>query len=365
MSTHTQLLGEGAYARVYRHKNEAIKITPVKTEEDLTAIVREQYVLRMHLPNTVPFKNCYYKWNSMHISMEEADSNLNQWFKRQNNVDHSEIRRIVCQILQGIFSLHEHKVTHRDLKPDNVLMKGNKIWLCDFGLSRQFANDHCVPTGYMVTRWYRAPEIWKKKGYSEKVDLWSVGCILHKLLYGQVPGKSLKEIEERIPKLTSETELQTLLKGLLMMNPDERWSAKRALTFLKCKPIKTSNQEPYAHDLVRSKEREKWFYEFYSRFPTETRVLAHALMIFDKCDQEEYNMYCAMAIAGMLFKTRTSKLVHYALKRLHRLELNPIKTLAVFIPEVSTDAQRLSNWETFEGSFKEYVHKFVSRKRKK
>ena len=135
MSTHTQLLGEGAYARVYRHKNEAIKITPVQNEEDLTAIVREQYVLRMHLPNMVPFKRCYYKWNSMHITMEEATSNLNQWFKQQHTVETKEIKRIVIQILQGIFSLHEHKVTHRDLKPDNVLMNGDKIWLCDFGLS--------------------------------------------------------------------------------------------------------------------------------------------------------------------------------------------------------------------------------------
>ena len=188
---------------------------------------------------------------------------------------------------------------------------------------------------------------------------------MHKLLYGQVPGKSLEELEERIPKLKPKTDLHKLMIGLLTMNPSKRWTAQQALTFLGHEPIKTLKENVSVDEILRSKDREKWFYEFYSRFPTETRVLAHALMIFDKCEQEEENMYCAMAIAGMLFKTRTSKLVHYALKRLHRLELNPIKTLAAFIPEVSNDAQRLSDWESFKGSFKEYVQKFVSRKRKK
>lgn len=365
MTTQQQLLGEGAYAKVYSNDSEAIKITPVKNEEDLTAIVREQYVLRMELPHMVPMKDCYYRWGAMHITMEKADTNLNRWFRSQNEVPKDKIKKVACQILQGVFSLHERNVTHRDLKPDNILMKGDTLWICDFGLSRQFANDHCVPTGYMVTRWYRAPEIWKKKGYTKMVDMWSIGCILHKLMHGRVPGKSLEEIEERIPQLKADTELDKLVQGLLIMDPKKRWRARQALEFLGQKPVVTAVPVVEKPVAPHTKEREKWFYEFYSRFPTETRVLAHALMIFDRVEEEEENMYSAMAVAGMLFKTRTSKIVHYALKRIHRLELNPIKTLAAFIPEACTGPQHLSDWETFDGSFKQYVQKFVSRKRKK
>ena len=65
----TLLLGEGAYSTVYDNKDYAIKITEIKNEEDLTACVRELYILRMHLPNTVPFRSCYYKWGCMHFNI--------------------------------------------------------------------------------------------------------------------------------------------------------------------------------------------------------------------------------------------------------------------------------------------------------
>ena len=103
MTTQQQLLGEGAYAKVYSNHSEAIKITPVKNEEDLTAIVREQYVLRMELPHMVPMKDFYYRWGAMHITMEKADTNLNRWFRRQNEIPKDKIKKIACQILQGVF----------------------------------------------------------------------------------------------------------------------------------------------------------------------------------------------------------------------------------------------------------------------
>lgn len=77
---------------------------------------------------------------------------------------------------------------HRDIKPSNILMNMNcDLKICDFGLSRgiyefsQAAESNI--TKYVVTRWYRAPEVvLNTTSYTEIVDLWSVGCVFAELL---------------------------------------------------------------------------------------------------------------------------------------------------------------------------------------
>lgn len=79
---------------------------------------------------------------------------------------------------------------HRDLKPSNILVNENcDLKICDFGLAR--IQDPQM-TGYVSTRYYRAPEImltWQK--YDVEVDIWSAGCIFAEMLEGKplFPGK--------------------------------------------------------------------------------------------------------------------------------------------------------------------------------
>lgn len=365
MSTAQLMLGEGAYAKVYNKNNSAVKITSIETMDDLVSVTREQYVMRMYLPNMVPYRSCYYKWKSMHITMEKASCNLNGWLRVQKTITMEKIIDIATQLLQGLYSLHEHNVMHRDLKPDNILMKGDVIWICDFGLSRQFANDYGVATGYMVTRWYRAPEIWKHEKYTYKVDMWSLGCILHKLVHGKVPGKTLNDVERRIPKLKNETIIDTLIKGLLVLDADKRWDAKRGLAFLGTKPVQTFIAHPPNQTFIASDLRTKWFKVFQRKFPKEHRVLAHGLMLFDSCDQTAENMSCSMAISSMLFKTRPSKILKYASRILKDFGTKPLQTVSTFLPEVCDGQQRLSDWETFDGSFDEYVVKMLGLHKKR
>lgn len=73
---------------------------------------------------------------------------------------------------------------HRDLKPGNILINENcDLKICDFGLARL---QEPQMTGYVSTRYYRAPEImlsWQR--YGHKVDLWSVGCIVAEMFLGR------------------------------------------------------------------------------------------------------------------------------------------------------------------------------------
>ena len=92
------------------------------------------------------------------------------------------------QLLRGVLFLHSANIMHRDLKPSNILVNINcDLKICDFGLARGFGtaetDKDLNKTEYVVTRWYRAPEVllsWKK--YSSAIDVWSVGCILAEML---------------------------------------------------------------------------------------------------------------------------------------------------------------------------------------
>mgnify|MGYP005622620835 CR=1 FL=1 len=358
-----RMLGKGAYAKVYNHGHDAVKMSKVTDEDDLVAVAREHHVLRMGFPNTVPYLNCFYNWDTMNLKMEMADSNLNQWYRKQTKISTSKVRDLVCQMLRAVHAMHEHGVTHRDLKPDNVLLKGDKVWLCDFGLSRQFSDEYGIPTGYMVTRWYRAPEIWKKEKYTNKVDIWSVGCILHKLFYGKVPGKTLKEIEARIPEMPNEVELHELMHGLLTLNPENRWSAKEALDFLE-EEVPVYEQAKPVYKWTESPSRYIWFQHFYKAFPSEHRILANALMLYDMHGSREKDMCCAMALSIMIFKTRGGKMLSFVMDRLKELVNDRLMCVCRFMVNMR-DEQTLSIWESFEGTFEEYLQKVIPNPKKR
>ena len=80
------------------------------------------------------------------------------------------------QILRGLKFVHSADVLHRDLKPSNLLLNAScDLKICDFGLAR--TNE--APTNmteYVVTRWYRAPELLlNAECYTPAIDMWSVG----------------------------------------------------------------------------------------------------------------------------------------------------------------------------------------------
>ncbi|GAB4821329.1 hypothetical protein N2152v2_008375 [Parachlorella kessleri] len=88
------------------------------------------------------------------------------------------------QLLQAVAYLHDHWVTHRDLKLSNLLYTNDgKLKLCDFGLARYFQPYEERYTPGVITLWYRAPEVLLGcETYTESVDLWGVGCIFAELL---------------------------------------------------------------------------------------------------------------------------------------------------------------------------------------
>ena len=88
--------------------------------------------------------------------------------------------------------VHSQGISHRDLKPENILLNDKGVVkVCDFG-SAKFLDDK-LNTPYIVSRYYRAPElILACSDYSEKIDVWAIGCIFAEFmtLRPMFPGKT-------------------------------------------------------------------------------------------------------------------------------------------------------------------------------
>ena len=100
------------------------------------------------------------------------------------------------QLINGIDACHRHRITHRDIKPQNILLC-NDGWLkvADFGLARTFSVPLRRYTHEVVTLWYRAPEILLGLDkYTAAVDSWSIGCIFAEMATGRPPFTGDSEI---------------------------------------------------------------------------------------------------------------------------------------------------------------------------
>ena len=137
----------------------------------------------------------------LYLVFEFLDVDLKKHLDTHPHVsnDRRVIKGYLYQMCAGIAYCHSHRVLHRDLKPQNLLVDQttNVLKLADFGLARAFGIPVRAYTHEVVTLWYRSPEILLgARHYSTPVDVWSIGCIFAEMINHAplFPGDS--EIDE-------------------------------------------------------------------------------------------------------------------------------------------------------------------------
>jgi len=194
-----KVVGKGAYGVVVScvdtqtGKNVAIKKVN-KAFDDLTdskRILREIMLLKhlkheniVNLLDIVHPETSIDDFQDVYMVLDLMESDLHRIIRSRQTLSDDHVQFFLSQILKGLKYTHSAGVLHRDLKPSNLLVNSScDLKICDFGLARGMNEDEVVLTEYVVTRWYRAPEVMlSSKSYDYGVDVWSTGCILAELL---------------------------------------------------------------------------------------------------------------------------------------------------------------------------------------
>jgi mitogen-activated protein kinase 1/3 len=204
-------IGAGAYGVVISAKdfiggtNVAIKMIPKAFHDEIDAkrILREIKLLKHFKHENIisiqdmmpPLAKRVEDFRDVYIVSDLMETDLHRiiYSKQDLSIDH--VQYFIYQVLRAVKYMHSANVLHRDLKPSNLLVNSNcDLKVCDFGLARGISASHdedlesdgkssLLLTEYVVTRWYRAPEIMLAcHEYSKPIDIWSVGCIFAELL---------------------------------------------------------------------------------------------------------------------------------------------------------------------------------------
>ncbi|GAY38257.1 hypothetical protein CUMW_035300 [Citrus unshiu] len=123
------------------------------------------------------------EFTDVYIAAELMDTDLYQIIRSNQSLSEEHCQYFLYQLLRGLKYIHSANVIHRDLKPSNLLLNANcDLKICDFGLARPTSENEFM-TEYVVTRWYRAPELLlNSSDYTAAIDVWSVGCIFMELM---------------------------------------------------------------------------------------------------------------------------------------------------------------------------------------
>ncbi|KAJ5199419.1 hypothetical protein N7491_000024 [Penicillium cf. griseofulvum] len=219
--------GEGAYGVVYKarelkHPNRIVALKKVRLEAEDEGVpgtaIREISLLKeMKDPNVVQLLNIVHvDGHNLYLVMEFLDIDLKRYMdalpvseggrgrslpngsRMRVGLDAAMVKRFMAQLLEGVRYCHSHRILHRDLKPQNLLIdREGTLKLADFGLARAFRIPLRKYTHEIVTLWYRSPEILLgSPQYSTGVDMWSVGAIFAEMCTREPLFAGDSEIEQ-------------------------------------------------------------------------------------------------------------------------------------------------------------------------
>ena len=209
-----KILGRGSFGVVctafdkVRNETIAIKrIRPFANDEwDARHTLREIRLMKLlgRHPNVIALYDLsvFEEKSELYMYMELMDCDLHRIIQSKQPLNDMHYKCFARQMLEGIKAMHKVGVFHRDLKPGNILVsKDCQLRITDFGLARFMDEETLLGqnrqnplTEYVVTRWYRCPELLLSPNlpYDAAIDIWSIGCIIGELIKRKplFPGKS-------------------------------------------------------------------------------------------------------------------------------------------------------------------------------
>uniref|UniRef100_A0A672KJU0 mitogen-activated protein kinase n=1 Tax=Sinocyclocheilus grahami TaxID=75366 RepID=A0A672KJU0_SINGR len=320
-------VGSGAYGTVCSAYDEktGLKVAVKKLSRPFQSIIhakrtyRELRLLKhMKHENVIGLLDVFTpatsleEFNDVYLVTHLMGADLNNIVKCQKLTD-DHVQFLIYQILRGLKYIHSADIIHRDLKPSNLAVNEDcELKILDFGLARHTDDEM---TGYVATRWYRAPEImlnWMH--YNMTVDIWSVGCIMAELLTGRTlfpgtdrilflsfpPSLTCKKFSARtyinslpqMPKrnfadvfVGANPQAVDLLEKMLVLDTDKRITAAEALAHPYFAQYHDPDDEPEAEPFDQSFESQELDIEEWKR-QTYDEVISFEPPVFEGDEME-------------------------------------------------------------------------------
>lgn len=200
-------IGEGTFGKVFHCKNiktgkyvaikkskidqvSGISFTTLREIKTLKKI-KSSYIVEM----IDVFMSANSKNSSIYLVLEYMPYDLTGLLICKYKFTDEQIYSLAYQMINGLECIHSAGLIHRDIKPSNILIDAEgKLKLTDFGLTREL---NIKMTNRVCTLWYRAPELLLgDTEYNDKVDSWSVGCIILDMKNGGPYFKGKDEVEQ-------------------------------------------------------------------------------------------------------------------------------------------------------------------------
>jgi calcium-dependent protein kinase len=203
-----EVIGKGAFAQVFKGNSISNPdlIVAIKSinkanmgQDDLDAIGDEIKALQaLDHPNIVKYFDVYEDNKYMFIVTEFCEgSTLMDLLTIKKHFSETETKHIIMQITSAINHCHMIKVSHRDIKPTNIMIDDDmNVTLIDYGLSKLTSTNRFK--SIIGSPMYMAPEVFKGS-YSNKCDIWSLGVLTYHLITGNPPfdGGSIDEVKKK------------------------------------------------------------------------------------------------------------------------------------------------------------------------
>lgn len=172
---------------------------------------------RKHL---IKFERFFDHKGHLCMVFENLSMNLREVLKkfgRDVGLNLRAIRTYAQQMFTGLALLRRCNILHADLKPDNLLVneQRNVLKVCDLGSASSVSDNEITP--YLVSRFYRAPEIILGIQYDYAIDVWSIGCTLFELYTGKIlfTGRNNNQMLKSIMECRGKYPPKVLRRGSL------------------------------------------------------------------------------------------------------------------------------------------------------
>ncbi|ORX87411.1 Pkinase-domain-containing protein [Anaeromyces robustus] len=275
-----KLIGQGSFGKVYYGMNTennqimAVKQVDIKNKKMVDSLNAEINLLKdLRHENIVH----YYEYgDTFNVFLEYVSGgSVASMLSRFGKFTEPLIKSLTSQILSGLEYLHNRSIIHRDIKGANILVDEDGVAkISDFGISKKNEYEKAYKfnsrmSGFKGTVYWMAPEVVKGKGYSAKVDIWSVGCCVLEMFTGTHPWTGFSEAQPVIYKLCTMNKpaipdsigaiAKDFIDSSLSINPDKRPTASELLThkFVVEQDEDFDFHDYYAEALKKEEEDEK------------------------------------------------------------------------------------------------------------